>query len=187
MYVELFGRPKYDILADLITQQNSLTTPLKSAYLTFGNITGSTVPGTEDRVAVLVTGKSPITGSKTFTYTRIDLTKLLGSTTPSLVLPETATTVADLLPLLQVKYQLYIDAEDVANIDDSIPYITSGSSTTITLQTKATTTYNSHVWSGNLDISCTGGSLVPNGSILTESGSAIQTEDSSYLTVEGNS
>ena len=99
MYVELFGRPKYEILADLITKDNNLTTALNASYLSFGNITGSTVPGTEDRVSVLVTGRSPITGSKTFTYTRIELNKLLSSVGPSLVLPETATTVADLLPL----------------------------------------------------------------------------------------
>lgn len=187
MYVNLFGRPKYEILADLISVQNLLTVPLNASYLTFGNIAGASVPGTEDRVSVLVTGRSPVTGSRTFTYSRIDLSKLLASTSPALTLPETATTVADLLPLLQVKYQIYIDEEDIANAGDYLPFIPSGTTTVITLQTKATTAYNSHVWSGNLDIVCSGGSLVPNGSLLTESGSAIQTEDSNFIVVEQTS
>lgn len=187
MYVDLFGRPKYDILADLISQQNNLTVPLNASYLSFGNITGSTVPGNEDRVSVLVTGRSPITGSRSFTYSRIDLNKLLSSTSPSLVLPETAITVADLLPLIRVKYNIYIDAEDVSNAAEYLPFISSGSSAVITIQTKATTTYNSHVWSGNLDITCTGGSSIPRGSILTESGAALLTEDSNFLVVESSS
>lgn len=184
MYVELFGRPKYEILADLISSENELTVPLNASYLTFGNITGATVPGTEDRVSVLVTGRSPITGSKTFTYTRIDLNKLLTAVGPTLVLPETATTVADLLPLIKVKYDLYIDLEDISNGDDYIPFIAADSSSVITIQTRASTSYNSHVWSGNLDITCTGGSSVPRGSLLTESGNALNTEDSKYIVVE---
>ena len=184
MYVELFGRPKYEILADLITKDNNLTTALNASYLSFGNITGSTVPGTEDRVSVLVTGRSPITGSKTFTYTRIELNKLLSSVGPSLVLPETATTVADLLPLIKAKYSLYIDLEDIANGDDYLPFIPTGDSAVVTIQTKATTAYSSHVWSGNLDITCTGGSKIPRGSLLTESGKAINTEDNKFIITE---
>lgn len=185
-YVELFGRPKYDILADLITTQNNLTTALNSSYMTFGNISGNTVPGTEDRVSCLVVGKSPYTGQKTFSWTRIDLTKLMTNVNPTIVLPETASTVADLLPLIRVKYNLWIDEEDVANLTDYLPYIPSGSTATVTLQTKATTSYNSHVWSGNLDIVCSGGSTVPRGSLLTESGSAITTEDGTNIVVEGS-
>lgn len=184
MYVDLFGRPKFEILADLISQQNALTNPLNASYLDFGDITGSTVPGTEDRVSVLVTGRSPVTGSKTFTYTRIELNKLLSSTGPNLVLPETASTVADLLPLIKAKYSLYIDEEDVSNAADYLPYIPSGETTVVTIQTKATTAYNSHVWSGNLDITCSGGSSVPRGTILTESGAALNTEDNLFIVTE---
>lgn len=184
MYVDLFGRPKYEILADLISQQNNLTTPLNASYLSFGNITGSTVPGTEDRVSVLVTGRSPVTGSKTFTYTRIELNKLMSSVGPTLVLPETASTIADLLPLIKAKYSLYIDVEDIANASDYLPFIPTGETAVVTIQTKAGTTYNSHVWSGNLDVTCSGGSKIPRGSLLTESGKAINTEDSKFILVE---
>lgn len=184
MYVELFGRPKFEILADLISRDNELKTPLNASYLSFGNITGSTVPGTEERVSVLVTGRSPVTGSKTFTYTRIDLNKLLSATGPTLVLPETANTIADLLPLIKTKYSLFIDLEDVANANDYIPFIPDGESAVLTIQTKAGLSYNSHVWSGNLDITCTGGSKIPRGSLLTESGKAINTEDSKFILVE---
>lgn len=187
MYVELFGRPKFEILADLITQQNALTIPLNASYLSFGDITAATVPGTEDRVSVQVIGRSPVTGQKTFTYSRIDLGKLLDSVSPTVILPVTATTVADILPLLKVKYNIFIDAVDIANADTALPFIPEGTTAIVTLQTKATTTYNSHVWSGNLDIICSGGSTTPSGSLLAENGAAIQTEASDFIVTEQTS
>ncbi|UGO54076.1 hypothetical protein HAYMO_94 [Serratia phage vB_SmaM_Haymo] len=184
MYVELFGRPKFEILADLITVQNNVTPALNASYLTFGDVKGATVPGTEERVSVPVTGRSPYSGQRVFTYTRIDLNKLLGAQGPSLILPETANTVTDLLPLIQTKYKIYIDEVDVANATELLPFIPEGETAVVTVQTKAGTDYNSHVWSGNLDITIAGGMKMPRGAILTESGKAITTENDKFIVTE---
>lgn len=183
-YVDLFNRPKFEILADLITVQNNVSPALNASLLTFGDIKGTTVPGTEERVSVQVTGRSPYSGTKVFTYTRIDLNKLLGAQGPSLTLPETANTIADVLPLIQTKYKIFIDQIDVANSAELLPYVPEGENKVITVQTKASTEYNSHVWSGNLDITITGGMKIPRGAILTESGKAITTENDKFLVTE---